>query len=264
MGQESFTDAEDQTRSIVQSSSEHPDSKLTCYLLQPNGLPPYEEPVYDGYASIGDMDVFDWLNMANHLGGREQAIHAFHDKARYEQLLFPLKITYNKDLTYENAGCSYSCPHQGLPMRPDKQTAYDQGVDIFLLDDEMFDDIDFSEPVNVSAGKVLVALSSATMSMSGLDRLSDEEGGLSNEERTLLFNTVFSSAFMTELDIETPSKESLQAVLATMGRSDCGGDYSRDAFDDLQIYLKQEVPSLSHKTPSAEEMDSNMPSRRKP
>jgi hypothetical protein len=246
MGMESFTDAENPHRSIAQASSEHPDSDLTSYLLQPNGLPPHKEAFYGGYASFGGVDAFEWLSRANDLGGREQAIQAFHDPEVHNALPFPLKVTYNADAVYEDLSPSHSCPHQGLPPRPDKQAALDKGVDVFLVDDALFDDVDFAKPASILASKILVALTRASETIPNFRETLDYSQSVTREQKELLMNIVFTSTEFKALERDEkqlPRRASLEMVVETVARWD-GDDYSRDAFDDVEIFMQEDMPSI--------------------
>lgn len=51
------------TSDTKESIRVHKEKKV--YLLQPNGLPPIEEPCYAGYGMFGEVDAFEWLAMQN-------------------------------------------------------------------------------------------------------------------------------------------------------------------------------------------------------
>lgn len=258
MGLMSFTDAEDKKRSIVLDSYDHPDSGLNCYLLQPQNNATIEGVGYDGTANIGGVDVFDWLMKTNGLPSKKSAIDIFHNEVEYRKLLFPIKITHNKDAIYENVSASYVCEHQGLPLRPDKQEGYNAGIDLWIMDDEMYDDVDFSKPAEMLSGKILTVLLASVSQIKGFNELSmsdydpeQEESSynVSPEKQKMIMDIVLSNKDVVKILEENKdiSNDDIVEVVQTISRSD--GTYARDAFDDLVIIIKEKNPKLVDDTP---------------
>lgn len=55
----------DTRESISLFDSGLPNAGRTVYLLQPGGMPPTEEPAYEGYGRFGDVDAYVWLAQHN-------------------------------------------------------------------------------------------------------------------------------------------------------------------------------------------------------
>ncbi len=241
LGQYSFTDANDKSRSICQSTSEHPDSKLTAYFLLPDGSK-IEEPDYNGFGVFGDVDAFEWLAKANELpGGREEAITLFYmdeDEPDYKPLITPIKVTYDATATYATSGKSYACPYQGLPLRPDKALASNAGVPASLLDTDALSSFDFSEPKVILAARLLSVFSSEipNLGMINPERLEN------SEDLAFLMDGVLNSNSYQELAKTSPympDRESLESFLCMLVSDTYynGNTYSMEALDEALIYF---------------------------
>lgn len=258
MGQFSFTDATDPSRSIVLSGGEHPDNERTSYLLLPCGGK-IEEPAYDGYGHFGGMDAYEWLAEVNGLsGGREEAIKVFFSEEgdeHHKPLVFPLRITYDPTAVYENVGDSHYCPHQGLPPRPDKAIALDSGVDPSAIDGEDKDDLDFSDPNVILAAKLMTVFVSNIPNLGNIDYDKLEDSDVHKN----LFNIVQDSPDFKKLKSENdtlPSPEALESYVAMIIYDFFhNGDYlSRNALDEAIIHVNDMTPpppteSLNNDTP---------------
>lgn len=241
MGQFSFTDATDPSRSIVLSGGEHPDNELTAYLLLPGGGK-IEEPAYDGYGHFGGMDAYEWLAEANGLpGGREEAIKVFfseEDDEHHKSLVFPLRITYDPTAVYENVGDSKYCPHDGLPPRPDKAVALDAGVDPSAIEGDDKDDLDFSDPNVILAAKLMTVFVSNIPNLGNIDYDKLEDTDVHKN----LLNIVQDSPDFKKLKSESdalPSTEALESYVAMIIYDFFyNGDYlSRNALDEAVIHV---------------------------
>jgi hypothetical protein len=250
MGQYSFTDATNKSRSIAQCSSEHPDSQETAYLLLPGGKR-IAEPAYDGYGYFGGTHAFEWLAQANGLsGGAEEAIKLFYDQGRYPELLLPIKITYDPTITYEAAGASVSCPFQGLPPRPDKAIAMAAGVDLAFMDEDIFEDVDFSDPSSILAAKLTNALTDNIPNRHSFDETTLDDPAI----KKILMDIVLSSDDVTALlanEENLPPREDMESLI-TLAITDMefdGAPYSLNVFSDAQIYAKEALKNSANLTP---------------
>lgn len=267
MGQFSFTDATDPSRSIVLSGGEHPDNERTAYLLLPGGGK-IEEPAYDGYGHFGGMDAYEWLAEANGLlGGREEAIKVFFSEEgddHYKPLVFPLRITYDPEAVYENVGDSLSCPHQGLPPRPDKAIALDAGVDPSAMDGEDKDDLDFSDPNVILAAKLMTVFVTHIPNLGNIDYDKLEDPDVHKN----LLNIVQDSPDFKKLKSESdtlPSPEALESYVAMIIYDFFyNGEYlSRNALDEAVIHINAITPPTESLESDGLNNDEHSPSPRR-
>lgn len=86
------------------------------YLLQPNGEPPLEQPVYEGYGVFGGVDAYEWLADMNGVprGDGERRGDGIELEFSGREIEYPLKFSFNKDAVYEELKASKYCPNQGF------------------------------------------------------------------------------------------------------------------------------------------------------
>ncbi len=90
------------------------------YLLQPNGLPPIEEPAYQGYMHFGGIDLFIWIAKINNIEGlttdeayRDAGLALLYDENRGDDIYLP-RFSFDKYAVYEDLPDAEFCPYQGF------------------------------------------------------------------------------------------------------------------------------------------------------
>jgi hypothetical protein len=106
--------------------------------------------------------------------------------------------------------------------------------------------VDFSKPASILASKILVALTRASETIPNFRETLDYSQSVTREQKELLMNIVFTSPEFKALERDEkqlPRRASLEMVVETVARWD-GDDYSRDAFDDVEIFMQEDMPSI--------------------